>query len=245
MAEPASDGRSGGPCRDAVVDDDDVMAAHRIGVDDTREVSDTRSHLGAGARKRGLDPSLRRPEPSKERLVQDRDTIGSDRANRELLVSRSTDLASHDRPQRATEHPGNLRGHHDTPARDATHQRVVGWRATGHQLGTELATGVGPIGEDDTTVHRYAPKAHRTNGGNRMGISAYVLIQTEVGKAATVAQSVRKIGGVTAADDVTGPYDVIVRTEAESLDDLGKMVVSQIQAVEGITRTFTCPVVNL
>jgi len=78
-----------------------------------------------------------------------------------------------------------------------------------------------------------------------MAIVAYVLIQTEVGKAANVAQSVRKISGVTAADDVTGPYDVIVRTEAESLDDLGKMVVSQIQAVEGITRTFTCPVVNL
>jgi DNA-binding Lrp family transcriptional regulator len=78
-----------------------------------------------------------------------------------------------------------------------------------------------------------------------MAISAYVLIQTEVGKAATVASSVREISGVIAADDVTGPYDVIVRTEAPSLDDLGRMVVSQIQAVDGITRTFTCPVVNL
>lgn len=78
-----------------------------------------------------------------------------------------------------------------------------------------------------------------------MAITAYVLIQTEVGKAAHVAQNVRKIDGVVSADDVTGPYDVIVRTEAPSLDDLGKLVVSQIQAVEGITRTFTCPVVNL
>jgi len=78
-----------------------------------------------------------------------------------------------------------------------------------------------------------------------MPITAYVLIQTEVGKAAQVAEATRKIPGVVAADDVTGPYDVIVRTEAPSLDDLGKMVVSQIQAVEGITRTFTCPVVNL
>jgi DNA-binding Lrp family transcriptional regulator len=78
-----------------------------------------------------------------------------------------------------------------------------------------------------------------------MAISAYVLIQTEVGKAAQVAASVRAIEGVVAADDVTGPYDVIVRTEAPSLDDLGKLVVSQIQSVEGITRTFTCPVVNL
>ena len=78
-----------------------------------------------------------------------------------------------------------------------------------------------------------------------MAITAYVLIQTEVGKAGHVTESVRKIKGVVSADDVTGPYDVIVRTEAPTLDDLGKMVVSQIQGVEGITRTFTCPVVNL
>jgi DNA-binding Lrp family transcriptional regulator len=78
-----------------------------------------------------------------------------------------------------------------------------------------------------------------------MAITAYVLIQTEVGKAVQVAEEARKISGVLSADDVTGPYDVIVKTEAGSLDDLGKMVVSQIQAVEGITRTFTCPVVNL
>ena len=77
-----------------------------------------------------------------------------------------------------------------------------------------------------------------------MAISAYVLIQTEVGKAAQVAQETRAIAGVVAADDVTGPYDVIVRTEAPSLDDLGKLVVSKIQAVEGITRTFSSPRVN-
>ena len=78
-----------------------------------------------------------------------------------------------------------------------------------------------------------------------MAVTAYVLIQTVVGRAAHVASSVREIPGVVAADDVTGPYDVIVRAEAPSLDDLGRMVVSQVQAVEGITRTFTCPVVNL
>ena len=48
-----------------------------------------------------------------------------------------------------------------------------------------------------------------------------------------------------AADDVTGPYDVIVRAEASTMDDLGKMVVSRVQMIDGITRTLTCPVVNL
>jgi DNA-binding Lrp family transcriptional regulator len=78
-----------------------------------------------------------------------------------------------------------------------------------------------------------------------MHVQAYVLIQTEVGKAAMVAQAIRAITGVTLADDVTGPYDVIVRAEASTMDELGKLVVAQIQAVPGVSRTLTCPVVNL
>jgi DNA-binding Lrp family transcriptional regulator len=78
-----------------------------------------------------------------------------------------------------------------------------------------------------------------------MAVRAYVLIQTEVGKAAQVAGKVSQIPGVVKADDVTGPYDVIVQAEAESVDELGQMVVSRVQLIEGITRTLTCPVVNL
>ena len=76
-------------------------------------------------------------------------------------------------------------------------------------------------------------------------VNAYILIQTEVGKAAQVAKEVAEIKGVTAAEDVTGPYDVIVRAEAANVDELGKLVVAKIQGVEGITRTLTCPVVHL
>jgi DNA-binding Lrp family transcriptional regulator len=76
-------------------------------------------------------------------------------------------------------------------------------------------------------------------------VQAYVLIQTEVGKAALVAEEVRTIPGVETADDVTGPYDVIVKASADDVDQLGKLVVAKVQAIEGITRTLTCPVVNL
>ena len=76
-------------------------------------------------------------------------------------------------------------------------------------------------------------------------VYAYILVQTEVGRAATVAQQISGIDGVTTAEDVTGPYDVIVRTEAETMDDLGRLVVAKIQTIEGITRTLTCPVVRL
>ncbi|MCX5194130.1 Lrp/AsnC ligand binding domain-containing protein [Streptomyces sp. NBC_00249] len=76
-------------------------------------------------------------------------------------------------------------------------------------------------------------------------VQAYILIQTEVGKASFVAESISKIAGVIQAEDVTGPYDVIVRAQADTVDDLGRMVVAKVQQVEGITRTLTCPVVHL
>lgn len=76
-------------------------------------------------------------------------------------------------------------------------------------------------------------------------VQAYILIQTEVGKASTVADTVSKIPGVMQAEDVTGPYDVIVRAQADTVDELGRMVVAKIQQVDGITRTLTCPVVHL
>ena len=76
-------------------------------------------------------------------------------------------------------------------------------------------------------------------------VQAYILVQTEVGRAAAVAGQIIELPGVLSAEDVTGPYDVIVRTEAETMDDLGKLIVARIQQIEGITRTLTCPVVNL
>jgi DNA-binding Lrp family transcriptional regulator len=76
-------------------------------------------------------------------------------------------------------------------------------------------------------------------------VQAYILIQTEVGKASTVAETIAQVPGVIQAEDVTGPYDVIVRAQADTVDELGRMVVAKVQQVEGITRTLTCPVVHL
>jgi DNA-binding Lrp family transcriptional regulator len=76
-------------------------------------------------------------------------------------------------------------------------------------------------------------------------VEAYVLIQTEVGKAAVVAREIAQIPGVTSSEAVTGPYDAVVHAQADDVDSLGKLVVARIQAVDGITRTLTCPVVKL
>ena len=76
-------------------------------------------------------------------------------------------------------------------------------------------------------------------------VQAYILIQTEVGKARDVASAIQDLPGVVRVDAVTGPYDVVVLTEARSIDELGKLIVSKVQLVPGITRTVTCSVVHL
>jgi DNA-binding Lrp family transcriptional regulator len=76
-------------------------------------------------------------------------------------------------------------------------------------------------------------------------VQAYILIQTEVGRARDVAGLIADIPGVVRVDAVTGPYDVVVLTEANTVDELGKLIVSKVQMVPGITRTLTCSVVRL
>ncbi|MGH2671759.1 MAG: Lrp/AsnC ligand binding domain-containing protein [Actinomycetota bacterium] len=75
-------------------------------------------------------------------------------------------------------------------------------------------------------------------------VEAIVLVQVEVGESAAVARAIAELSVVTAADVVTGPYDVIARAEAENIDELGRMVVSRIQSVPGVTRTLTCPIIR-
>jgi DNA-binding Lrp family transcriptional regulator len=75
-------------------------------------------------------------------------------------------------------------------------------------------------------------------------LSAYVLIETEVGKVAHVAQALNDLDGVQVAEDLAGPYDVIARIQAPGLDQLGRLVTSRIQLVDGITRTLTCTVIH-
>ena len=76
-------------------------------------------------------------------------------------------------------------------------------------------------------------------------VQAYILIQTEVGKSSDVSLEIRQLTGVLLAEDVTGPYDVIARVEADSVDELGSLVISRIQDIKGITRTLTCTVVHI
>ena len=75
-------------------------------------------------------------------------------------------------------------------------------------------------------------------------INAYVFVQVQVGRSAEVASEIARIESVTSSDVVSGPYDVIAVAEAADMDDLGKLVVARIQAVDGVTRTLTCPTIK-
>lgn len=75
-------------------------------------------------------------------------------------------------------------------------------------------------------------------------LRAFILIQTEVGVGSTVARQVGTIDHVTSVEVVTGPYDLVVRAEATSIDELGKLVLRPIQEVRGVIRTMTCPVIE-
>ena len=74
---------------------------------------------------------------------------------------------------------------------------------------------------------------------------AYVLIQTQVGKAARVAVSVQAMPGVSEVASVAGPYDVVARAQAEDIDELARLVAFRVRALDGVMRTITCTVVRL
>lgn len=77
-----------------------------------------------------------------------------------------------------------------------------------------------------------------------MSVEAYVFIDCEHGKSMEVADKLLNIGGVESAKPVTGPHDIIAYVAASSFKVLGDVVITKIQAIEGIKRTLTNVVVE-
>ncbi len=75
-------------------------------------------------------------------------------------------------------------------------------------------------------------------------MKAYILIQTGVGRLASLVQEVSRIRGIDSAHGVTGAYDVIALAEAPSLSVLSDRILADIASLGGVTRTLTCPVLH-
>jgi DNA-binding Lrp family transcriptional regulator len=76
-------------------------------------------------------------------------------------------------------------------------------------------------------------------GDSTMTTRAHVLISTEVGKAAEVAEELRRLPGVQAADVVTGTYDLVLTVEGDDPSDVGRLVLNRIHGLSGLKSTTT------
>jgi DNA-binding Lrp family transcriptional regulator len=75
-------------------------------------------------------------------------------------------------------------------------------------------------------------------------IAAYILIQAEVGKAATMAAALREVPGVSETASAAGPYDTVARAEVRDIDEPAKRVNSRVRALDGMTRKMSRPAVH-
>lgn len=76
-------------------------------------------------------------------------------------------------------------------------------------------------------------------------VQAFVLIEVDVGRACDVLREIEGHDGITHCSVVTGPFDIIAFVTADDVDALGRLVERSIRAVNGITRTITCPVFRI
>ncbi len=70
-------------------------------------------------------------------------------------------------------------------------------------------------------------------------VSVYVLIRADGDKVWETVTGVKEIDGVTRAEVVTGPYDVILMAELPSVEGLRRLMKS-VHDVDGVERTETC-----
>jgi DNA-binding Lrp family transcriptional regulator len=71
-------------------------------------------------------------------------------------------------------------------------------------------------------------------------MKAYVLINASPGRALEVAKRMEGVSGITAADAITGEYDVIAVCEAPDVNSIGSLIVDKIQKIDGVFKTITC-----
>ena len=68
---------------------------------------------------------------------------------------------------------------------------------------------------------------------------AYVLVNAEVGKIREILDEIRKIEGVAEACSVAGPYDIVVKLEAEKFEKIAEGVTRKLHKIGGIKNTVT------
>ena len=73
-----------------------------------------------------------------------------------------------------------------------------------------------------------------------MATRAYILIETQGGRAKQVALELRAFEGVMSVDVITGTFDIIALIEATNMSTMADLVTGQVQGTRGVLRTITC-----
>lgn len=75
--------------------------------------------------------------------------------------------------------------------------------------------------------------------------TVYLLVATELGKLESVAERVRALPGIVEVEAVTGPFDLIVKIQAEHINAALDVVVHRIRKIPGIKGTETLVTVGV
>jgi len=70
----------------------------------------------------------------------------------------------------------------------------------------------------------------------------YILINAELGMEEDLLQELRKIGDIKEAYVTYGVYDVIVKAEAENMENLKELVALKIRRMKEVKNTLTMTV---
>lgn len=75
-----------------------------------------------------------------------------------------------------------------------------------------------------------------------MTIKAYILVNARAGTWEGVVKRAQTLPGIESCESITGPFDIIIAAEVAQIDDL-RVLLRELQVVEGVERTTTCVVV--
>ena len=78
-----------------------------------------------------------------------------------------------------------------------------------------------------------------------MAVSAFIMVDVAGDHTKSAYKTITRIPRVKKVDFVTGPFDLIVQIEAETLESLNELVLSRIRGVDGVIKTSTAIILNL
>lgn len=68
-------------------------------------------------------------------------------------------------------------------------------------------------------------------------IKAYVLVVTNPGATKTVFAALQRVEGVTACNEVMGPYDIVAEIEVDDLSKVPAILGEHIRTIDGVEST--------